>query len=167
MKIYRVIATGALVVLALTGIYAAYTRERRVKQPIAYNHKVHVDFGMACVSCHTGVAEGGKASIPNVQVCALCHVPGKENPKTPPNLERHIRDMATIPWEKIYALPHHVHFSHERHTQAAKIECTTCHGDIPKQTGPLTHRLVRMDMTDCMDCHRKEKVTTDCQACHR
>lgn len=154
---------AAFALLVLGGV----SQVKYVTQPAAFSHKVHVDFGVACVSCHIGAGDAARASIPEVQVCALCHVPDRQNPKTPALLAERIRDMKPIGWKKLYALPRHVRFSHARHTQYGGVECTTCHGNVPERRTAMTHRLRRMDMADCINCHKREKITTDCLACHR
>ncbi|MBI4375111.1 MAG: cytochrome c3 family protein [Elusimicrobia bacterium] len=136
-------------------------------QPVAFNHKKHTDFGIACAACHVGAKDSAHATIPNVQTCALCHVPGKATLKTPADLEEYIRQRRDIPWKRIYKAAPHVRFSHKRHTAMAGIDCRTCHGDIASIEGPVTRQPVALNMTNCMSCHRKERISTNCLTCHR
>lgn len=136
-------------------------------QPVPFNHKAHVNFGVACDSCHLGAKDAVKTSIPNVQTCALCHIPGKQTPRTPKSLEEYIRKMKEIPWERIYQAPPHVRFSHKRHVEMAGLACSSCHGDVANTEKALVGQLVPFNMKSCMSCHKEEKVTTDCLACHR
>lgn len=138
-----------------------------VSQPVPFDHKKHVDFGIACDACHVGAKDAVKASVPNTPACALCHQPGKASPKTSKILEEYIQEMKTIPWKKIYRAPQHVRFSHKRHVEMAGLDCKVCHGDIGKMEGPVSRQAVPIQMERCMECHRREKVTTDCMACHR
>lgn len=138
-----------------------------VSQPIEFNHKKHADWGMACDSCHVGAKEDIKATIPNVSVCAFCHVSGKQTPPTPKELEEYIQEMREIPWKSIYKAPKHVRFSHKRHMEIGGLDCKSCHGDVGKMERALRKQSVELQMARCMACHRKEKVTTDCLACHR
>ena len=136
-------------------------------QPVPFPHDKHVDFGIACEACHVGAKDSVRATIPNVQTCAFCHVPGKAGPRTPGILEAHVRDMKPISWQKLYQAPRHVTFSHKRHAASGKIECKACHGEIGKMEKALSRKPVPLSMDGCMDCHRMEGVTTDCLACHR
>jgi predicted CXXCH cytochrome family protein len=79
----------------------------------------------------------------------------------------YIESGEDIPWNRIYDVPGHVYFSHRRHVAVASVECATCHGDIASSTTPPPAPLNDISMAFCIDCHEKEKVTTDCNACHR
>lgn len=143
-------------------------RFQGVSQPAPFNHKAHVvGLGMACEACHDGARESARATIPNVRLCALCHVPGKKTPRTPRSLEKHIRNMKEIRWKTVYEAPPHVRFSHERHVRMAGLECQRCHGDLAKTEKAVARQAVPLTMGNCMECHRKEKVSTDCLTCHR
>ena len=152
-------------VLIGTGVWLYKTWE--VTQPLPFNHKLHVDFGITCVACHIGAEDGVRASIPNVETCALCHTEGKEGPKTPPDLEEYIKERREIPWKKIYESPEHVRFSHKRHVEMAGLECKVCHGDVGMMEKAVARQKVPLNMTNCLSCHAKEKITTDCMACHK
>jgi len=132
-----------------------------------FNHKKHADFGIACDACHVGAKDSVKAGIPNTQTCALCHVPGKPNPKTSEELEEYINEMKVILWKNIYQVPRHVQFSHKRHVQMAGLDCKSCHGNIENMEKPVTRQLAPLRMENCLSCHKKEKVSTDCLSCHR
>lgn len=138
-----------------------------VTQPVPFNHKKHVEFGIACDACHVGAKDSAKASVPNISTCALCHQPGKASPKTPKALEQYMQEMKPIPWKKIYEAPRHVRFSHVRHVEKGGLDCRICHGEVGKMERPLGRQPVPLRMERCMECHRKERVTTDCMACHR
>jgi predicted CXXCH cytochrome family protein len=79
----------------------------------------------------------------------------------------YIESSEDIPWNRIYDVPGHVYFSHRRHVAVAGVECATCHGDIASSTTPPPAPLNDISMAFCIDCHEKEEVTTDCNACHR
>jgi hypothetical protein len=38
-------------------------------QPIAFNHKIHLQNNVECTSCHEGVTQGPNAGIPSVSFC--------------------------------------------------------------------------------------------------
>jgi len=67
------------------------------------------------------------------------------------------------PWKKVFYVPEHVMFNHERHIKK-EIACEACHGDVAG-----TDRLKRHEfkMGFCIQCHRKEKANLDCWlSCH-
>ena len=162
------IAAVVVAALFLLGAWAslAFYRSQGKRQPIAYNHKKHIDAGLECANCHTGIAEGAvHARLPGIEICLNCHA-SDDNPKTKP-----IRDFAAenkpIPWKRVYRVPEHVYFSHRRHVAIAKLDCAVCHGDMTKKETPVTRQAVPIRMGRCIECHRRRKVTNDCLACHR
>lgn len=69
-----------------------------------------------------------------------------------------------LEWIRVYRVPDHVFFTHERHV-AAGLRCQICHGevqemDVVRQASPLT-------MGWCVDCHRQRRAPTDCLICHK
>jgi len=68
-------------------------------------------------------------------------------------------------WRRVYDYPpeSHVRFNHEPHIRA-KVECSTCHGNIAQQT--VAQRNVDLNMGFCVTCHRENKAPTDCLTCH-
>ncbi|MBI3291807.1 MAG: cytochrome c3 family protein [Elusimicrobia bacterium] len=157
--------------LVVVGVVAATLRRVYqtwgTSQPVAFNHQKHVGFGIACEACHVGAKDAARATIPNVQTCALCHIPGKDNPPTPARLEAYLQEMKEIPWKEIYKAPQHVRFSHKRHVELAGLDCKACHGDIAGMERAVVRQPVALKMENCLACHRRENVTTDCLACHR
>lgn len=156
---------GVALGLAVVTLWAYDSRQ--VEQPVAFNHKRHADWGIACAACHLGAGDSVKATIPNTPVCALCHMPGRAEPKTPQTLAEYIEEGLDIPWKKLYQAPSHVRFSHKRHVAVGGVECASCHGDVASMERPLGRQPVKLAMGRCLDCHRRERVTTDCLACHR
>ena len=159
----------AALVAALLAVGAgAFWMARRflaVEQPIAFNHKKHIGAGLECAACHEGIAEGRvHAQLPRIEVCMTCHG-SDDNPKT-----KAVRDYAArnreIPWQRVYRVPAHVYFSHERHVGIAKLECAVCHGDMAEKATPVTRPAVTIKMGRCIACHQTRGVTSDCMACH-
>ena len=70
-----------------------------------------------------------------------------------------------IPWQRVYGFSRHAHvrFNHAPHIRA-KVECATCHGDMTQATTAV--RLVKHTMGTCLSCHRQNKASEDCAACH-
>lgn len=70
-----------------------------------------------------------------------------------------------IPWERVYGFQQtaHVKFNHAPHIRAG-VDCSTCHGDMTKQT--VAVRAVNLNMGYCINCHVQHKVSIDCVTCH-
>ncbi len=135
-----------------------------IQQPLSFNHAVHEEFG--CVTCHEGVETQVRATLPEFDLCMMCH---DEPPVTDPaEIEMWGRAVDTehIDWKRLRTLDDHTYFSHRRHVGMADLECATCHGDMGSQTTPPTRALKPMSMKICMDCHTKENITNDCASCH-
>ena len=156
------LAIGFLLLFLLIGFSAGL----KPGQPIDFNHKKHIEQGLACDTCHKYYKTQIFSGMPEVAVCMECH----KEPVTRSPEEEKIRQFAkrgeAIPWRQIYREPDHVFYSHRRHVVLGKIECQTCHGEIGQSETPPYKPVVRMTMGWCMDCHAKKKVTNDCLACH-
>ena len=103
-------------------------------QPVGYTHTVHVlQVKLDCTYCHEGVNKGPVAKIPNISKCWECH---ENMPADKPELKKiadYEKRNEDIPWQRVYGFPpiSHVRFNHEPHFRN-KVECATCHGDIPQ-----------------------------------
>ena len=120
-----------------------------------------------CVDCHLYALSGVRATIPNTRTCAGCHDEAMTESPVEARLIEYIDADEPIPWQKVYWVPDHVYFSHRRHTVAAEIACTVCHGEVGDRTESLSRALVPISMDDCMHCHYEEGVSNDCILCHR
>jgi hypothetical protein len=135
-------------------------------QPIAYTHKVHVQQnGMHCTDCHIGVEKGPMASIPGISICMSCHEDTATDKPEIQKLAAYFKRGEDIPWQRVYGFPpiSHVKFNHAPHIRA-KVECSTCHGDIPNMT--QAQRVVNHTMGFCKNCHEEKKASNDCMTCH-
>ncbi|MBI3694941.1 MAG: cytochrome c3 family protein [Acidobacteria bacterium] len=135
------------------------------RQPILFPHNRHVALGLACLDCHSTADTRAAASLPSVRKCMLCH---EKLATEKPGVQR-VREYAArkteIPWERVYGFEPAalVKFRHAPHYRA-KIDCTTCHGDVAKAT--VAERAVKHTMGTCLDCHRQRNATEDCASCH-
>jgi hypothetical protein len=68
-------------------------------------------------------------------------------------------------WNRVFGYPpsSHVRFNHAPHIRA-KVECSTCHGNIGGQL--VAQRNVEMTMGFCVNCHRERQAPDDCLTCH-
>jgi hypothetical protein len=157
----------SLILFFLIGAYFKRIKNPPIFQPIKYNHKLHIDNGLTCTDCHQNVYKGQRATLPSIDVCMSCH----EEPLTDSKEEAKIREYAEskgeIPWRRILLLGDHVYFSHMRHVSLGGIDCVDCHGEMSKMEAPPERPLRKMEMEDCIKCHRERGVTEDCNACHR
>jgi cytochrome c551/c552 len=130
-------------------------------QPIYYSHRVHAGINQInCLYCHGNAYEGKSAAIPSVNVCMNCHkniTAYEKGPKLYDKAGQEINGTAEIAklhkaagfdpananawdaskakpieWVRIHSLPDHVYFNHSQHTKAGKVQCQTCHGNIPE-----------------------------------
>jgi mono/diheme cytochrome c family protein len=179
--LFLVVLAGFFLVSWGTGM--GRQKNYQPEQPIYYSHQVHAGTNQInCLYCHGGAFEGKHANIPSVNVCMNCHMTineykGKDKlvkqDGTEVNGTEEIKklyaaagwDPATqsytgkgkpIEWIKIHNLPDHVFFSHAQHTKAGKVQCQTCHGEIPKM-GEV-YQFAELSMGWCVNCHRESKV---------
>lgn len=132
-------------------------------QPLAFNHARHA--ALACVACHGGAETAAWAGIPAASVCVKCHAaaPAGVTGATWDALTRGQRPA----WVRVTRVPDHTLFSHRRHVALARLECVSCHGDIGTRAAPPIANPVRLNMDDCLSCHKREGASEDCAACHR
>ncbi len=165
-KVAILAAAGIVLVLFL---FAASDSKEKNIQPLAYNHKVHVEKAeLKCTDCHLYAEQKASAAIPPLEVCQNCHSdqPLSGSPEEK-KLLQYITEGKEIPWKRIYRVPNHVYFSHRRHVVGGEIECKVCHGDVAEFTEPVVSPAVPVTMENCMRCHKQRKITNDCLACHR
>jgi len=156
------------IIAFVVGAFFTQIRSPKTYQPIKYNHRLHViENEMECTDCHQGAKSSKLATLPSITVCLDCHDEALTDSKEEEKIRTFRGKGMDIPWQKILRMPDHVYFSHYRHTVLAKIDCFTCHGRMDKVTSPPDKPLKRMRMKDCIQCHKKNKVTQDCIACHR
>ncbi len=147
----------------------AFTSGEKATQPLAYNHKIHIDnAGLTCTDCHTTVESSASATIPNLEICSTCH---SDQPLSESGEEKKllqfVSSQTVIPWKQVYNVPNHVFFSHRRHVTRGRVECKACHGDIKEFTTPVSSQFLQTTMENCMQCHRENNVSNDCLSCHR
>jgi len=167
----------------LPGDHSGYAPD----QPIAYSHRLHAgELGIACLYCHSGAERSRHAGIPSASLCMNCHtsvsapvleVRAEDARATaagrPParivspelaKLYRSIDDRDPIRWTKVHHLPDFAFFDHRSHVTAG-VSCQRCHG--PVETMERMRQQSTLTMGWCVDCHRTERATLDCSACHR
>lgn len=160
------------------------TQNYQPEQPIFYSHKVHAGVNqISCLYCHSFAQQGKHANIPSVNVCMNCHMAISEYSGTAgklyredgtevngtaeihklydaagwdPTTKKYSKPGHPIEWVRIHNLPDHVFFSHAQHTNAGKVQCQTCHGEIQKMDE--VKQFAPLSMGWCINCHRTTKV---------
>ncbi len=162
-------------ILALSGITLAFIFALIVvfnvvwggiKQPIAFNHKIHAENDLECLDCHPYYEEHASSGKPNLEICSTCHEEPLGESNTEKKLIEYIKSGKEIEWQRLYQVPEDVYFSHRRHVVLGNIECSTCHGDIGESFKPPSKPL-KIKMKNCMRCHEEKEANNDCIACHR
>lgn len=164
MRIFRIL------VLALVGFTLGYNLSPLlpgggVEQPFSFNHQVHRV--MECTLCHSGARAGVQAGLPQAEVCLKCHATSPLANANYQEVWEQAESGIPIRWNKLAKVPNHVYFSHNRHVRLAGLDCQECHGKISLAEKPPSSPLKKISMNNCLDCHRKSKVSQDCAACHR
>jgi len=142
---------------------------RGPEQPIAFPHDLHAGTNkIPCMYCHTSADRSVDAGIPAVAVCAGCHLPGgvpmvRADRPGVKQLVAYWQEQKPIPWVRIYDLPDHVHFPHQRHVNA-QVACQDCHG--PVETMKEVYKFSSLEMGWCINCHQQRKARVDCAVCH-
>lgn len=158
-----------VLLLGTTLLLLALSRSSGIDQPIAYNHKLHIEtVGLSCSDCHVYASIKPSAGIPSNETCQSCH---SETPLTDSSEElkllQFISENKEIPWKVVHNVPDHVYFSHRRHVVGGDMSCSDCHGKVEEMTRPISVPTMKLTMEECMDCHKQKNITNDCLACHR
>ena len=154
---------GGAVALATAGLATP-----PVEQPIAFNHLRHAKRDIACADCHQGVETSAFACLPRVSLCMDCH--GEDTDTTPEKdrMKAYAAAKTEIPWVRLYRLPAHVVFSHERHVALGKVRCDACHGSHGESERPPERPVsATLRMRRCLSCHAEKGASVDCVACHK
>ena len=156
----RVAGLGAMALLL-----AASGSSWAQQQPIEFSHNLHVAQGLECIDCHITVDTRDEASIPSVSQCMLCHEKVAVDGPGVRKLREYAGKKREVPWIRIYAFNRsgHVTFRHAPHARAG-VECVACHGNVAEMT--VVTRQVEHHMGTCLNCHRQQRATEDCAACH-
>ena len=145
-------------------------------QPIAFSHALHAgQYQIECLYCHTGTDESRAAGVPSVELCMGCHAQFGGDLEGVQSLKKLWDDKQPIEWTQIYRVPEHVKFRHNRHISAG-VACQRCHGPVEtmdkvymtKDTiwWPWLLPSTKPEMGWCINCHRQNQASQDCQTCH-
>lgn len=168
-----IITAGIFIVLFLSAAsYGVWLTQQPPKQPIQFNHKIHVGFGVQCLYCHPGAWKGHSSGLPTETKCWGCHqqIPIKDAEQQ--KLADAVLKNEPIQWVPVFILPDFVYFNHRPHI-AAGLNCETCHGELSQMTVAQPRKDLNMGW--CLHCHRTRAAgndvlltkLTDCATCHR
>ena len=133
-------------------------------QPISFSHRLHAgDKNIDCRFCHSYVDRSIHPGIPAVEKCLFCH--NYIIPNHPEIRKEHtyFDNELPVPWKKVFVLPEHVVFNHERHIKK-EVPCEACHGEV-KAIDRLKY--LEFEMGFCVECHRRKNANLDCWlSCH-
>lgn len=154
----------AALALIVGTIFVARSRQSKPEQPIAFSHEIMAGNNrIDCTFCHPYASVSVNAGMPSVEKCLLCHDNIPFGSSEIEKLKGYKRRNERIPWVRVTKLPDYVRFNHECHI-AGGITCKDCHGDVASMDD--ARAVHDFSMGFCVDCHRKNNVTTDCLICH-
>jgi hypothetical protein len=136
------------------------------QQPVEFPHNQHVaKAGLECIDCHITVDTRDEAGMPSVAKCMFCHEKVATEGPGVQKLRQFAEKKREIPWVRVYEFNRsgHVMFRHSPHVRAG-VECSTCHGNVAEMT--VATAQVKHTMGTCLTCHRQQKASEDCAACH-
>ena len=151
----------ALLVLLVSWCLGGHAQPR---QPINFNHKIHVDQKMECTDCHQLAKKSRRSGLPTANLCMACHQVIKADSPEVKKIAAYKEKRQPIPWVRLYQVPEFVYYSHMRHVNSG-IACATCHGTTG--TEPVSRAVREFTMGFCMDCHQERGVSNDCATCHQ
>jgi Zn ribbon nucleic-acid-binding protein len=134
------------------------------KQPIEFNHKLHVtDLKQPCALCHADRDPGELVAMPEVSDCWGCHAAIQPKSGAERKLAAFAKQSREVDWARVYQIPSFVRFDHRRHAKAG-VQCEACHGPVGQRVRLWKER--EMSMGSCMNCHRQMHASLDCGSCH-
>lgn len=134
------------------------------EQPIPFSHRLHAGVkAISCEFCHPYVGRSIHPGLPPVEKCLYCHNYIIANHPQIQKEHRYFDTKTPTPWRKVFYLPEHVLFNHQRHIRK-EIQCAACHGKIETMD---RIRGQRFKMGFCIECHQKKGANLGCWlGCH-
>lgn len=131
-------------------------------QPIAFNHKLHVQTAkMTCNNCHEPRGDGSTLALPQPPKCMSCHTSIATDKPEIKRLAEAAKNEDPIQWVRVYRIPSFVTFSHKTH---AGSTCEECHGPVAERTAIAQEK--DMNMGSCIACHQTKGAPATCDTCH-
>ena len=134
------------------------------KQPVAFSHKMHAGTRkIPCLYCHSSAERSRHATVPSVNVCMNCHTVARTDRPDIQKITALYNADKPIPWVRVHRLPDYVYFSHRWHI-ARGFPCQKCHGPVEKMNE--VRQVSSLKMGWCIDCHRQNSASQECNVCH-
>lgn len=135
------------------------------KQPIPFSHKLHAGAprNIPCLYCHSSAERSRHAGVPTMNVCMNCHTVVRTDRPAIQQLTALWQAEKPVPWVRVHRLPDYVYFSHRWHV-AKGIACQQCHG--PVETMDEVRQVQSLKMGWCIQCHRQNNASQECNVCH-
>lgn len=154
----------ALLPAAATEQNAPAAKTEPPAQPVPYSHKKHLAMGLQCQECHPNPEPGDRMTFPASSKCMACHTTIARDKPAIQKLAEFAKSGSTIPWVRVYVLPAWVYWNHRSHLEA-HMTCDMCHGQVADMD--IMARVTNSaTMAGCIECHRKNDVSTGCKYCH-
>ncbi len=145
--------------LLLSACAAVLGIRPRTSRP--FEHRAHVVKGIACTSCHSGVAlagDEGPLHMPTVASCVKCH--------EKPHDTRDCFGCHATPHgaDRVALARKHLRFEHKSHVAASNGACVRCHA----RAGDSEAESQLPPMAACFGCHHHENqfALRTCDGCH-
>lgn len=137
------------------------TQDYAPDQPIKFSHLIHSgENNIDCRYCHFTVDYSSTANIPSNNVCLNCHNVVRTGSRSGSfeinKIHRAVTTGEPVEWIRIHKLPDHTKFNHAIHTNAGKLDCTECHGEV--NTMHIVRQVEDLSMGWCLTCHRENHV---------
>lgn len=164
---WPVLATAGSVLLTAAFLFLFYAYPHLgmgPEQPIPFSHRLHAGHkSIQCEFCHPYVGRSKHPGLPAVEKCLYCHNYIIANHPWIQKEHEYFNTRTPTPWKKVYYLPEHVLFNHQRHIRK-NVACQECHGQVQAQDRLVGHRF---KMGFCIGCHRERGANIGCWlACH-
>jgi hypothetical protein len=152
-----------------------------------FSHKLHLELGLDCLKCHSGVMASVKATdnnLPGQAVCAACHrAPGEMTVKPEPRATRlaffnhqlHLKFGSAAPVIAGAIAGKSYHTSSPGSLPLERIRaylgsagnnaCAACHRGV--EDSEATSHSLFPQMADCLVCHPKIENPFSCEKCHQ
>ncbi|HEX6534813.1 MAG TPA: cytochrome c3 family protein [Gemmatimonadaceae bacterium] len=144
----------AVPALAMAWVRTPWARgeHRRIAQPVAFDHRIHVTgLRIDCRYCHAGADRTASAGLPATRQCVPCHTRLWLSSAPMAPVRKSLASGKPIPWARVTQLPDFVYFDHAMHVTRG-VGCETCHGRVDRMA--TVEQVVPLTMTWCVDCHR-------------
>lgn len=159
-----VVLLGFTVVGRAQSTSATSTPGSAPAQPIAFNHKQHMETAkMSCTDCHEPRGNGTTLAMPQPPKCMTCHTSIAADKPDIKRLADAAKNEDPIPWVRVYRVPSFVTFSHKTHTTAGAT-CEDCHGPVAERAAIALEK--QTNMGTCIACHQAKGAPATCDTCH-